>query len=645
MKTTALFQRALFLTGLLGFVIYPCAWADSRADFKTAYAAVSAGKAKAQSYPALQDYALYPYLLAAELDQDLRKRPGPATDQKLRGFLSQYKQQAVTQSVRGLWLEQLAKRQAWADFLAFLPDKPGEKTQCRAALARIKLKRPEALAAASELWLHGGLRDKACIPVFEWLESSGSLSQALVEGRIELAREAGNSKVVSYLLSKLSGGTVKRQAQLWLQGYNSAHEFVRAYIAGSHRDADAQTLQDIFKRSARLSPNTGAAKYDAFISKAGFNKQISGELAAWIGYRKILNRHPDALAWYQRAGDALLDETQRLWWLRSAVRVQDWRAIRSLTANMTEAEAQESRWQYWRARALEALGDSSARALYQRLAGERSYYGFMAADRIGADYHIVDRPMPPNSALQSALLQRPEVQRARELFAVNLRRQGREEWKWLLENSNEQEQQQAALMALDWGWHSQAALTMGRAKYWDEMATRFPVIYRNDVQAAAKRESIPAGWIYGIMRSESLFVPDIRSYAGAIGLMQLMPGTGKLVAGKLGIGWRGNNGLEDPAYNIRLGSRYLRMMLDKFDQHFALSTASYNAGPGNAIRWLDDSKRLPADVWIETVPFNATHAYLLHVLEYTAVYEWRLHGKPLSLKKLLPPVPSRSDVD
>ncbi|MDX1497137.1 MAG: transglycosylase SLT domain-containing protein [Salinisphaeraceae bacterium] len=634
------------LACLLSFAFYqPAALADSRSEFKAAYKAVSAGQARAQNYSGLQNYVLYPYLVAAELDQDLRKRPGPATDQKLRDFLSRYGQQPATQSVRSSWLAQLANRGAWADFLAFMPERPGEKTQCRAALAHIKLKRPEALAAASELWVHGGLRDKACIPVFEWLESSGNLSQALVEGRIALAREAGNSKVVAFLVAKLRSGPFKRQAQLWLQGYNSPHEFVRAYIGGSHRDADAQTLQDIFKRSTRLSPNTGAAKYDAFIRKAVFNKQISSELAAWVGYRKILNRHPDALAWYQRAGDAVLDETQRLWWLRSAVRVQDWRAIRSLTDRMTEAEAQDSRWQYWRARALEALGDNSAGSLYKSLAAERSYYGFMAADRVGADYHIVDRPVAKNPAMQSALLQRPEVQRARELFALDMRQKGREEWKLLLDSTDALEQQQAAVLALDWGWYSQAALTMGRAKYWDEMATRFPVIYKNDVQAAAKRERIPTGWIYGIMRSESLFVPDIRSYAGAVGLMQLMPGTGKLVAGKMGIGWRGTSGLEDPSYNIRLGSRYLRMMLDKFDQHFALATASYNAGPGNAIRWLDDSKRLPADVWIETVPFNATHAYLLHVLEYTAVYEWRLTGKPLSLKKLLPPVPSRNDVD
>lgn len=623
----------------------PVAVADDRAGFKSAYAEVKAGKARASQYPGLQDYPLYPYLVAAELDQALRKQPGPATDRKLRDFLSRFGQQPATQPVRSRWLDNLAQRQAWADFLAFVPDNPDEKTRCLAAQAQIQLKRPEALAAASELWLSGGLRDKTCIPVFEWLESSGNLSQALIEGRLALAREVGNSKVVSYLLGKLKAGPAKRQAELWLRGYRAPHDFVRAYTRGSYSDADAETLQQIFKRSARLSPDTGAANHEAFTRKAGFNKQISGELAAWIGYRKILNRHPDALAWYQRAGDAELDELQRLWRLRSAVRVQDWSAIRDITARMNEAEAGESRWQYWQARALEALGDKQAEAIYERLAGERSYYGFMAADRIDADYHIVDRPLAGNGAIQQALLVRGELQRARELFAVDMRREGREEFKALLADTSPLEQQQAALMALDWGWHSQAALAMGRAQYWDEMATRFPVIYKDDVLAAAKRENIPAGWIYGIMRSESLFVPDIRSYAGAIGLMQLMPGTGRLVAGKLGLGWRGNSGLEDTAYNIRLGSRYLRMMLDKFNQHMALATASYNAGPGNAVRWLDEGKRLPADVWIETVPFNATHAYLLHVLEYTAVYNWRLTGKPLSLQKLLSPVPRKADVD
>lgn len=636
-------RRPLIFTLILLCSIAPVQ-ADTRADFKSAYAKVEAGKAKAANYAHLQNYALYPYLLAAELQRELRSKPGPATDKRMRRFLQSYGQQAATQPPRAAWLESLAKRGAWADFLNYLPVKPNEKTRCRAALAKIKLKKPDALAAASELWLYGKLRDKTCVPVFEWLTASGSLSQDLIKGRLALAQDAGQSKVASYLTRKLKPGKARRQAELWLSGYGSSERFVRAYIKGSYRDASKSTLVAIFKRLTRRSPNTGTQLHAGFVKKAGFDAQTSGELAAWIGYRKILNRHPDALAWYKRAGNAELDELQRKWRLRSAVRVQDWRAIRDFTAKLTEEEAKDGRWRYWRARALEALGDKSAKSLYTALANERSFYGFMAADRSGRPYHIVDSPLAKSDAMQKALLQRGDVQRARELFALGMRRKAREEWSALLAEADAPQQQQAALLALSWQWYSQAALSMGRAKYWDEMATRFPVIYKDQVLAAAKRERIPAGWIYGIMRSESLFVPDIRSYAGAVGLMQLMPGTGRLVSKKIGWRWRGTDGLEGPDYNIRLGSHYLRMMLNKFDQHTALATASYNAGPGNAIRWLAD-KRLPADVWIETVPFNATHDYLLHVLEYAAVYNWRLTGKPLSLKKLLPPVPAKHEVD
>ena len=639
-------NRKIILSILLVLGLTPVlaeAGAEARDAFQLTYKQVQAGKARASSDSRLQNYALFPYLLAAELRNELRLRPGAATDQRMRDFLTQYGQQPATRGPRMVWLESLAKRGAWGDYLKFIPDQPREKTQCRAALAKIKLKQPDRLAAASELWLYGKLRDDACVPVFEWLSSSGSLTSALVEGRLNLAREAGESKVVSYM-SKKATGKPRRQAELWLAGYGSPDNFVAAYSRGSHADADKTTLVQIFKRLTQRSPNSGAARYDAFVRKAGFDAQTKAELAAWVGYRKILNRHPDALAWYQRTRDAELDELQRKWRLRSAVRAQDWRAIRDFTDKLTPDETTDGRFRYWRARALEQLGEAQAKSLYTQLAAERSFYGFMAADRVNKPYTLEDHPAPVDQPLQQQLTNRGEVQRARELFAVGMRREGREEWAQLLTEVDDKAKQQAALMALAWGWHSQAALAMGRAKYWDDMATRFPVIYQDQVTAAAKRERIPAGWIYAIMRSESLFTPDIRSYAGAVGLMQLMPATGQQVAGKLGLGWRGTDGLENPDYNIRLGSRYLRMMLDKFKQHTALATASYNAGPGNALRWLAD-KPLPADVWIETVPFGATHDYLLHVLEYAAVYSWRLTGKPLSLKQLVPPVPAKSDVD
>ncbi len=645
MKTSLLPNKTLPTAALILWLFPQVAQATTelRAAFKQAHAQISVGKARISQYGQLKAYPLYPYLLAAELRHDLRQRPGGATDQRMRDFLSAYGQQPATQAVRMAWLETLAKRGAWADFLNYLPARQDEKTQCRAALAKIKLNRSDKVATASDLWLYGKLRDEACVPVFQWLGDSGSLTPALIEGRLNLAREAGEAKVVSYL-SRKATGKARRQAELWLAGHASPANFMRAYVNGGHRDLDQTTLVQIFQRLGRLSPDTAAGLHAGVAKRAGLDNQTRGELAAWIGYRKILNRHPDALTWYQRAGDARLDDLHRLWRLRSAVRVQDWQAIRDITSRMTAEEAEHSRWRYWRARALEQLGDKQAKGLYETLAVERSFYGFMAADRINQPYSIQDRPAVVDKALQQRLGQRGEVQRARELFAVGMRSQGRDEWRVLLADTTAEEQRQAALMALAWGWHSQSALAMGRAKYWDDMATRFPVIYLEQVQAAAQRERIPAGWIYGIMRSESLFTPDIRSYAGAVGLMQLMPGTGKLVAGKLGLGWRGTDGLEDPDYNIRLGSRYLRMMLDKFGQHTALATASYNAGPGNALRWLGDT-RLPADVWIETVPFNATHDYLLHVLEYTAVYHWRMTGKPLSLKQLLPDVPARREVD
>lgn len=617
---------------------------DLRAAFKQAYERVSAGEAQAADYPQLQSYLLFPYLQAAEWSRILSRGSGADYDDAIRVFLAAHRDEPFSLRLRGQWLERLAERGAWQDFLAHLPQAQDEKTRCRAALGRIRLKHPDALGSALALWRYGSLRDKTCIPVFDWLQSSGQLSQARIAERVALAREAGESKLVSFLLGKLEDGADRRQGERWLAGYRSPERFVRDYIHGRRGGASAETAVQIYKRLVRLDPEAGAALYDDFVHKANLKAQVRNELAAWIGYRKILNRQAGATDWYRRAGSAALSELQQQWRLRSAIRVQDWSTVNEWTAELSEVERETARWRYWRARALEALGKEEAKGLYASLAKERSLYGFMSADRIGQDYHLVDRPMAAVAEIHAALLQRPEVQRAAALYALDMQPQAREEWKHLLESTTDAEKQQAALLALEWGWHSQAALSMGRARYWDEMATRFPVVYADQVQSAARREAIPAAWIYGIMRSESLFVEDTRSYAGAIGLMQLMPGTGQLVARKIGWRWRGSSGLKDPDYNIRLGSHYLRMMLDRFDQHIVPATAAYNAGPTNARRWLDEAP-MAADVWIETVPFTATHHYLLHVLEYTVVYGWRLTGKPPSLKKLLVPVPGRGQID
>src|SRR5690606_21459228 len=146
---------------------------------------------------------------------------------------------------------------------------------------------------------------------------------------------------------------------------------------------------------------------------------------------------------------------------------------------------------------------------------------------------------------------------------------------------------------------------------------------------------------YGIARSESLFMPDVSSGAGAVGLMQLLPGTGRQTARRAGITYRGRETLLDPAGNVALGTRYLAEMLARFDDHRVLATAAYNAGPARVDRWLPHDGVLPAEAWVDSVPYNETRGYIQRVLASEAVFQWRLSGETVRITEAMRPVPAR----
>ena len=123
-------------------------------------------------------------------------------------------------------------------------------------------------------------------------------------------------------------------------------------------------------------------------------------------------------------------------------------------------------------------------------------------------------------------------------------------------------------------------------------------------------------------------MPDARSPVGAYGLMQLMPATAKSMARRVGVAFKSNRDLTEPAFNIKLGSHYLGRMLRRYNNNRILATAAYNAGPGNVDDWIDPA--LPVDVWIETIPFVETRNYVQNVLMFSAIYGRRLQqNQPL----------------
>ena len=187
----------------------------------------------------------------------------------------------------------------------------------------------------------------------------------------------------------------------------------------------------------------------------------------------------------------------------------------------------------------------------------------------------------------------------------------------------------------DWG----AATGWGG---WDRVAVR-PRAYEALVEEAAARHGLDPNLLFAVMRVESVYQKHIVSYAGAIGLCQIMPRTGQLIADAKGERDFTTADLLDPAVNLDFAAWYLRSLIERFDGHLPLAIASYNGGPHNVRRWLQDRPAdMPLDVFLEHIPFGQTHRYVRRVLTHYRAYRAQ-EGLPMaSLDDDLPtPRPDR----
>ena len=365
--------------------------------------------------------------------------------------------------------------------------------------------------------------------------------------------------------------------------------------------------------------------------------------ASWrigLGYAQE-HRIPEALEWIERVPHE--DRGERLLGILALVSFAEGRWADSLAAldTLPPETRGELRWRYWRARALTALGRSEE-ASWAEIAAERDYYGFLAADRIAAPYRIVQDPAGSSAERVRRVEGTGGFRRAREFHALGFRNGFRREWRRLLGRLEGEDLEAAAQLALRDGLYFESIRAAARAGALDRVDLRFPVAWREEAAAAAREHGIDPAWVLATIRMESAFRPRARSPAGALGLMQIMPATGRQLARAAGLRGSGDPALLDPDENIRLGAAYLRQLLDRLHGHPALVSAAYNAGPHRARRWLARGRGLEPDLWVEFVPYKETRQYVKRILEYRIVYRRLLGAPPVRLSDLLRPLPPAS---
>jgi soluble lytic murein transglycosylase len=595
-----------------------------------------------KSAESLATYPLYPYLEAADLEYRLRR--GNAQDARLTALFTRHPDLGAASNLRSRWLKDLARRGEWKQLAAFYQPSDDVELRCLNARAQIRLGRGDAVVdEIRQLWLSPKSLPDSCDAVFEWLEDRKLLSPALVQERVSLAMAAGETRLVQWLTKKQSG-LARRNTELWLAIRKDPFDELEDLIDDPQAGVSAHTIAQGLRQAARKDTLKAAKLFDRLARLYLKTPDDRDQALALLGLEMALDRDVEALEWYSKLTKNPTDARARDGCVPTAIYHGAWDKVRSWIEQLPDTERKEQRWRYWLARSYEGLSGEGnqllARGQYALLAKERGYYAYLAADRLKQAYALNHQRVPADPALRSRLETHDAVRRAREFLALGLLPQARNEWRGLTQGQSALELRQSAVLAESWDWHIQAITTLAKSEYWDDLHLRYPLLYKTDTLAAARKASVDSGWMYGIMRAESLYTPDARSHANAIGLMQLLPSTARRVARGLGIPYRGDSTLLDPATNLRLGAEYLRQMRDSFGGNLAMATAAYNAGPTRVKHWLPLA-HMPADVWVENIPFDETRIYVQRVMEHAVAFDWRLGGKITPLSKRMLTVPPK----
>ena len=589
-----------------------------------------------RSAKSLSGYPLEPYIAYWRL----RLRLEQATPEEVQALLERTKDAPVAVSLRADWLRLLATRQQWEQFDAEYTQAPGEDVEllCYTLQSRWRAGKEEALSYARRLWFSGRDRPDSCAPMFDALAERSQLGPDDVWARIRLALEAGNAGVArraaEYLPAKeqpearaLSGIAVNPQAFLEHKNFNLKTR------------AGRETVMYAAHRLARTAPSQAAQQW----AKLGERFTDAERAYVWglIAYQGAQRHDPNALAWYAKAAE--LNDQQLAWKVRIALRAKSWPDVLAAVDAMSPKEAQEPAWRYWKARAAKAQGRAAeAQALFMALATDFSFYGQLAAEELGDRGKTPAASYKPTRDEVQAMAKVPGFQRALAFYRLNLRFEGNREWSWTIRNFDDKQLLAAAEFARRSEIYDRAINTADRTRELHDFSMRYLAPYRDVMKGYVSQQQLDEAWVYGLIRQESRFIADVKSSAGAAGLMQLMPATARWVAQKVGLkDFRGGAQTVNVETNLNLGTWYLKHVLDTLDNHPVLASAAYNAGPGRARAWRA-AEPMDAAIYAESIPFNETRDYVKKVMSNANYYSQQFGQTLLSLKERIGVIVPRS---
>ena len=577
----------------------------------------------------LRDYPLYGYLVQADLNRNFAS----ASDDQLSVFLRTYGDLPFASRLKARWLNRLASQGKWSAFeQQYATTEKSAEFECQWAMHQWNLgDQAFGMQQAKALWTVGRSQPNKCDPLFGRWRQAGGLNDDIVWERIRLALLYRQDGLARYLTKLMPSQTALAERFVDTATKPTLLRQTANYrVSASQPAAKITDIATVSLRRLGRDDSQAALDIWPLYKDLPYTEDDRLAITRDIGVRRARKIDPAALTFMATNDPLMKDDEISEWRIRLALRTRNWDIARSLTQQMPTSMASQSRWRYWKLRSAQ-LASSNAGELvneYKALAQERDFYGFLAAERSGQPYALNHVSAPVSDQQLADLKALPSTQRAYEFLGRGEVVNARREWYHAGDSFSREQLMAQAKLAREMAWYFPAIRGISIAEYWDDLDIRFPMAYQEPIMQQARARQINSTWVYAITRQESAFMADARSHAGAMGLMQLMPATARETAGQYDIPYSGSSDALIPERNIAIGTAYLSRLNGQFQGNRVLASAAYNAGPGRVRQWTRGMGSLPADVWVEAIPFDETRKYVQSVLSYAVIY-----GEKLGIKQ------------
>ena len=567
-------------------------------------------------YNELHYYPLQPYLDQKRLMHKIKL----SDHNDIAAFLEKYEGTPLDWPLRSKWLNYLLKRKRKVLFVEYYKPTLNVKLACQYYRYKLDLgaSKEEILPSITPLWVVGKSQPKVCDPLFSLWEKSGYRTSERVWQRLGKAANGGKHTLIPYLTGLLPASE-QYLGKLWHRVRRDPAVVAKLLRFPNKSEKEAEVFVYGIKRLIWRDQNRALATYSKANKVFSFSQKQQQQIALKFALALASKKHKNAQEWLNKVNDENLTGKVVQWRIADVLRQQNWPEIKTTLTSLPLSLQKTKQWQYWYARSLIETGHKDqGLALLQPLSKTRHYYGFLAAGLINAPANYQHNPVKVSELERAELFKHLAGKRAFELFHLQHYHNARKEWNYWMTELTSREKLVAAKLANEIGWYDRAIFALSQVGYLDDVDLRFPLAFNDEISQHANKYAINPAWAFAIARRESSFMSDANSPVGAKGLMQVMPATAKQLIKRKRVSTKY---LLNRKNNINLGTKYLKELLDKHKGNQVLATAAYNAGPYRVKKWLKSANDLPADIWIETIPFYETREYVKSVLAYQQIYQ------------------------